>query len=156
MDVKLQLDFSEVTVGGGIEVTYDATRLEFASFAFAPDPTMLLQTGPGDAETAQPLEVGSGWLILVPPYGVSGHLDVGTFTFRPLAEGFAFVATGPSAMVPGPFYSPTPSDDALTVSFDAATVEVIPEPGFAISITLGGMMLFGFTWAKRTRPHRHQ
>ena len=45
--LDLELEFSDVTAGGGIEVTYDASRLTFISFQFsteagAPDASEIL------------------------------------------------------------------------------------------------------------------
>ena len=43
-DIRLQ--FSDVTVGGGFEISYDPTKLEFLDFTFVNDPQMLIQMAP--------------------------------------------------------------------------------------------------------------
>jgi hypothetical protein len=136
--VDLEIDFADVTVGGGVEVTYDATRLRFVSFEFQAEQSFLL-TGPALREVAQPLEIGNGWMIFAPPFGVSGLQTIGTLTFTPMAEGEAFVQTAPSLISPGPFYPPDGASP-LTVMFGGATI-VVPEPGFATGLAIGGVLL---------------
>lgn len=144
--LDLEIDFAEVTVGGGVEVTYDATRLQFDSFVFTNDPNFLLM-GPAQGETAQPLEIGFGWLVVTPPFGVSGPHTIGTLTFLPIADGTAAVDTGPSASSPGPFFAPGGATP-LVVDFQDATVEVVPEPAVGVGLASGIAALVGM---KRNR-----
>ena len=136
--VDLEIDFADTTVGGGVEVTYDATRLSFDSFEFKTDPSFLLG-GPDPGEVGQPLEIGFGWLIFTPPFGRSGFNTIGTLTFTPVAEGEAFVQTTASLIDPGPFYS-LDGASPLSVTFGGATI-VVPEPGFATGLAIGGVLL---------------
>ena len=140
--IDLEIDFSDVTVGGGLEVTFDATRLAFDSFVFTADPNFLL-LGPAPSETVQPLEVGFGWLIIGPPFGVTGAHSIGTFTFTPLAEGSAFVQSAESVSSPGPFFAPG-GVSPLAVSFDGASINVVPEPGIAAGLAMGSLALCFF------------
>lgn len=128
--LDLEIDFSELTVGGGIEVTYDAARLEFVSFSFSEDPNFGL-TGPVDGDPTQPLEIGAGWFVAEPPFGVSGLHTIGTFLFRAIGNGSAAVSTAESSITPGPYFSAS-SSTPLVVSYNSATINVgsiIPAQG---------------------------
>ena len=146
--VDLEIDFADVTVGGGVEVTYDATRLSFDSFEFKSGLDFL--SGPDPGEVGQPLEIGAGWVLFTPPFGVSGLQTIGTLTFTPVAEGEAFVQTRASSNSPGPFASPG-SSSTLFVTFSGATIDV-PEPGFATGLAIGAVLLFVMRerWAYRS------
>ncbi|MGE4605344.1 MAG: hypothetical protein AAEJ52_01235 [Myxococcota bacterium] len=120
--LDLEIDFAEVTIGGGIEVNYDATRLEFVSFTFSGDPNFGLK-GPADGDQTQPLEIGAGWVVFEPPFGVSGLHTIGTFLFRAIGNGSAAVSTTESPINPGPYYSPN-SPAPLVVSFNNAAIDV--------------------------------
>jgi hypothetical protein len=120
--LRLEIDFTDVTVGGGVEIMYDATRLEFVSFTFSGDPNFGL-TGPANDDPDQPLEIGAGWLVVSPPFGVTGIHTIGTLLFRPIASGSATVSTRESGINPGPFYSSS-SGTPLVVVYSGATVNV--------------------------------
>jgi hypothetical protein len=123
--LDLEIDFSELTVGGGIEVTYDAARLEFVSFSFSEDPTFGL-TGPVEGDPTQPLEIGAGWFVAEPPFGVSGLHTIGTFLFRAIGNGSAAVSTAESPITPGPYFSASNSTP-LVVSYNSAMINVGPD-----------------------------
>jgi hypothetical protein len=120
--LSLEIDFTDATVGGGVEIMYDATRLEFVSFSFSGDPNFGL-TGPADDDPDQPLEIGAGWLVVSPPFGVTGIHTIGTLLFRPIASGSATVSTRESGLNPGPFYAAS-NATPLAVVFSGATVNV--------------------------------
>ena len=122
--LNLEIDFTDATVGGGVEIMYDATRLEFVSFTFSGDPNFGL-TGPADGDPNQPIEVGAGWLVVSPPFGVTGIHAIGTLLFRPIASGLATVSTRESGINPGPFYSAS-SGTPMVVVYSGATVNVGP------------------------------
>ena len=123
--LNLEIDFIDPTVGGGVEIIYDATRLEFVSFTFSGDPDFGL-TGPVDDDPNQPLEIGAGWFVTIPPFGVTGMHTIGTLLFRPIASGSATVSTGESAINPGRFYPGGGGATPLAVVFSGATVNVGP------------------------------
>ena len=120
--LDLEIDFAEITLGGGVEVSYDASRLEFISFTFSGDPNFGL-TAPPDGDPAQPLEIGAGWAIFGPPGGVSGLHTIGTFHFRTIGSGSAIVSTAASPSFPGPFFSPN-SSGPMEVAFESATIQI--------------------------------
>lgn len=122
--LDLQIDFAEITLGGGVEVSYDATRLEFVSFTFSGDPNFGL-TGPADGDPTQPIEIGAGWAIFGPPGGVTGLHTIGTFRFRAIGSGSAAISTAASPTFPGPFFSPS-SGGPMVVLFESATIQVAP------------------------------
>jgi hypothetical protein len=122
--LNLEIDFTDATVGGGVEIMYDATRLEFVSFTFSGDPDFGL-TGPADQDPNQPLEIGAGWLMVSPPFGVAGIHTIGTLLFRPIASGSATVSTRESGLNPGPFYSAS-TGTPMVVVYSGATVNVGP------------------------------
>jgi len=122
--LNLEIEFTDATVGGGVEITYDATRLEFVSFTFSGDPDFGL-TGPAANDPNQPLEIGAGWLVVSPPFGVTGIHAIGTLLFRPIASGSATVSTRASGINPGPFYSAS-TGTPMAVVYSGATVNVGP------------------------------
>ena len=147
LSIELEIDFAQATVGGGVEITYDAARLQFDEFTFSNDPNFGLM-GPVPGETLQPLGVGFGWLSLSPPFGVSGLHMIGTLTFVPLAEGQAIVQTGPSLISPGQFFGPG-SPSPLVVDFEAASVHVVPEPTLSVALCSGVVGLSSLVTRRR-------
>ena len=147
LSIDLEIDFAQATVGGGVEITYDAARLKFDAFTFSGDPNFGLM-GPAPGETLQPLVVGFGWLSFNPPFGVTGFHTIGTLTFVPLAEGQAIVQTGPSLISPGQFFGPdTPSP--LASDFEAASVHVVPEPTLSVALCSGVVGLSSLVTRRR-------
>ena len=136
--LDVEINFAEATVGGGFEIDYDPTRLEFLDFTFVNDPQMLIRTAPAAGSTAQPLVFGAGWLVFTPPFGVVGQKPLGTLRFRPVGTGQTLIDVSPSAISPGPFYPPQSSDTPLVVEYVDEVVTVVPEPGFA-SLALCGV-----------------
>jgi len=136
--LELEIDFSEVTVGGGVEITYDASRLEFVSFVFSPDPFFGL-SGPADGDVTQPLTIGAGWFIVNPPFGVSGLHTIGTLTFRPIGNGSASVTPSESPVNPGPYFSPSSSTPQVVV-YEGATIDIGAVPAVPAMGTLGRLI----------------
>ena len=120
----LEIDFTDVTTGGGVEVTYDATRLTFISFTFSGDTNPAFDSGPMPGETTQPLTIGAGWFIVDPPFGVTGLHTIGTFRFEAIAVGSAGLATAESPTSPGPWFGPGPGGP-LSVTYEGATVDIV-------------------------------
>jgi len=144
VDIVLELDFAEVTVGGGIEITWDAAIFAFDSFTFAADPELVIMDGHPDGggnPQTQPAEIGAGWLVLAPPNGISGLRTIGTLSLSPVMVGRATIATTGSASNPGPFFPPGVGMPPLSVSYEGATVYVVPEPGIAIGLLFGVALL---------------
>ncbi len=160
--LDLLMNFTDQTVGGGVEIRYDS-NFEFVAFQFDPAFLQVANFGlgsPAVGETAQPLEVAFGYFNFVnPTQGLSGSYTIGTFTFNAINEGAGkFVLTDPSPLSPGPFYSPTDSVNPLVVSFGDTQIEilpagatVIPEPTSAILMGLG---LAGLGFFPGPRPNR--
>lgn len=147
LSIDLEIDFAQTTVGGGVEITYDAARLRFDAFTFSDDPNFGL-LGPAPGETLQPLEIGFGWFSF-PTSGVSGLHTVGTLTFVPLAEGQAIVQTGPSLIAPGQFFGPGSPSSPLVVDFEAASVHVVPEPTLSVALCSGVVGLSSLVTRRR-------
>ncbi len=152
--VDVGIDFDDSTVGGGFEVTYDPSLLEFVDFTFVEDAQMLLRTSPPAGSTARPLVIGAGWLVLAPPFGVSGVRQLGTLRLRPVGEGNALLSVGPSAVSPGPFYSPAASTEPLAVEYVGTSVVVVPEPGFTSLAAHGALVVFGLGASRRAASRR--
>ena len=55
--LDLEIEFTDSTSGGGVEVSYDAGRLDFISFTFSADPGApdFALAGPMDGDPNQPL-----------------------------------------------------------------------------------------------------
>lgn len=153
-DIRLQ--FSDVTVGGGFEISYDPAKLEFLDFTFVNDPQMLIQMAPPAGTTIQPLVFAAGWVILTPPSGVTGERSVGTLRFRPVEEGPALVDLSAStAMTPGPFYPPLAVPTPLEVDYADATVTVVPEPGLGAIMGPGLLVLAGLSRTRKANARGH-
>jgi hypothetical protein len=151
--LELEIEFLDVTVGGGVEITYDASLLEFVSFTFSQDPNFGL-LGPGDGDPAQPLEIGAGWFTVEPPRGVSGVHTIGTLLFRAIGNGVASVSTSESPISPGPYFSAS-SSTPLLVSYHSAAVNIGPVavPALGVFGRLTCCVLL-FLIAIRTVSHR--
>jgi hypothetical protein len=150
-DVTLEIDFSDPTLGGGVEVTYDSARLGFLSFDFAPglgdDPAFRLS--PASGSSAVPLVLAFGSFD-----GLGGALTIGTLHFEALSPGAAGLATGPNAQPAGPFVSAV-SFDVQAVDFRGASLLVVPEPSSLSLLGVGVAAVAGLAWrGRRARPRR--
>jgi hypothetical protein len=121
--LDLEIEFTDSTSGGGVEVSYDANRLVFISFTFSADPAgpNFGLVGPADGDPNQPLEIGAGWNV--PVSGVNG---IGTFLFRVIAGGSAAVSIAESPLIPGPWFDSQSPFGELVVSFGSAMINGIP------------------------------
>jgi hypothetical protein len=142
----LVMDFDAETQGGGVEVLYDSSLLEFQSFTF--DPVLPDDVGfrcwpfattptcnDGPANT---IEIG--WGVLFSPALTGTHV-VGTFLFEALVDGFTNISLASSVGFPGPFYDT--SGNIISPELSGATVSIglisIPEPGSAL-LFAGGLL----------------
>jgi hypothetical protein len=124
IEVDMGLVLSEITVGGGIGVEYDATRLEFVSFRFDPTGPTSFTSAPVDGSQAQPLAISGGWATLTPPFGVSGTQPFGTLTFRVISDGNATISAVDGIAPFGPFAGATGTP--LVVTDASITINVDP------------------------------
>jgi hypothetical protein len=119
VELELALQASDSTLGGGIRIHYDSSRLRFERFLFDPglgaDPQLQLQpVGGSDDEVL---------LVAFGHYdGLSGSRTIGTLTFAAIAEGIASFSTEADGFEAGPFV-----DDAgapLSFSYGGAAVAI--------------------------------
>ncbi len=147
--LDLMMDFDDVTVGGGVEITY-SSDLTFLSFTFDPGFTAnfgLLSPAPG--ETVLPLEIAFGWLIFTGIGGETGKYTVGQLTFHAAGVGpAAIVTTAVSSSLAGPYYGPANPSVPLAVEFGSATLTIVPESKTAFLLGLG---FIGLAWMGRVR-----
>jgi hypothetical protein len=145
--LALWLDFSDdPTLGGGIDVFYDDTLLDFIGFEF--DATL------GDDLAFRRLpDVQAGelnGLAFGDFNGLSGPARVGQFSFQALAEGEVTLGMAANDAPAGGFFSAV-TFSAQSPQFIGAAVQVsaIPEPAsYALFLMgLGGLM----TWLRRRR-----
>ena len=121
IQVEMGVDLTDFTVGGGVGVEYDQTRLEFVSFRFDPEGPPNFHSSPTDGSQAQPLAIGGGWAKLTPPVGVNGFQPFGTLTFRVISGGNATIsAFGGIA----PFGSFAGANGTLTMIDTSMTINV--------------------------------
>ena len=139
--IDVLMDFDEVTIGGGLEITFDSSELTFLTFRFDQNFTANFGTlAPADGETVLPLEIACGWLDFSGGGGPTVPTTVGQLTFRAEGPGpVAIVMTLPSGSNPGPYYSPGNSGGALDVAFGSASLSVlpVPEPESALLLVIG-------------------
>jgi len=155
--LDLTMSFDELTVGGGVEVSYDSTVLTFLSFSFDPAFTgnFGLQ-GPAAGSNVIPLEIGFGWFV-GPGGGETGAHTVGQLMFRADGTGpSTIVATSSSLLSPGPFFGPANLSSPMVVEFRSADIEIgtlsqnaLPEPSTALLMGFGLVGLAG--WGGRVR-----
>jgi hypothetical protein len=125
IEVDMGLDLSEITVGGGIGVEYDETRLEYVSFRFDPMGPTSFTSAPVDESQTQPLAIGGGWVTLTPPFGVSGVQPFGTLTFRVISDGNATISAVDGIAPLGPFAGTTGTPLVMT---DASMIINVDPP----------------------------
>ena len=120
IQVEMGVDLTDFTVGGGVGVEYDQTRLEFVSFRFDPAGPPNFHSSPTDGSQAQPLAIGGGWAKLTPPVGVNGFQPFGTLTFRVISGGNATIsAFGGIAPFAGANGTLTMIDTSMTINVSA-------------------------------------
>lgn len=136
---QLTMDFiDDATLGGGLDLFYDDTVLQFVSFAFdsglGDDPDLRRQPDvlPGELDA---LAFGNF-------AGLIGPSLVGTFTFNTLAAGSVNLTLAQNDSVAGGFYSAN-TYDAQSVTLNSAIVNVsaVPLPGALWLLVSGAGML---------------
>lgn len=142
VELILQMQFDEATLGGGVDLLFDPSVLDFVSFEFDPglgdDPGFRLT--PSSPINGNLLVLGFGDFN-----GIAGSRAIGTVTFDAVGVGVANLSTSPNAQPAGPFVSAASPLDLLLVDFEASTVTVVPEPGTLGLLILGsgGLVLLG-------------
>jgi hypothetical protein len=144
---ELHMDFSsDPTLGGGIDIFYDSTMLQFVSFVFDAslgddlavrrDPDVLTGTLNG--------------LAFGKDTGLSGPSIVGVLTFDTLALGTTSLSLADNISPAGGFYSAV-TFDPQSVDYQGAEVTIAPVPvPAAVWLLLSGMTLIG-TLVRRQR-----
>ena len=147
--IDIGMDFDEITIGGGFEISFDPLELSFLTFRF--DQNFTANFGlltPADGENVLPLEIAFGWLDFSGGGGPTVPTTVGQLTFRAEAPGaMSIVIVSPSASNPGPYYSASDFSTPMVVEFGAATVNVTslpdPESGLLLVVGLIGLARLG-------------
>lgn len=127
VSLQLTMDFSDdATLGGGLDLFYDDSILQFVSFTFDPglgdDPDFRRLP---DALTGELDALAFGNFA-----GLSGPSLVGTFLFNTLTSGTVNFTLAQNDTVAGGFFSAN-TYDAQTVTLNGASVNVsaVPLPG---------------------------
>ncbi len=140
--LTLQMQFDEATLGGGVDLLFDPSVLDFVFFEFDPgledDPSFRLT--PLSPINGDRLVLGFGDFN-----GIAGSRLIGTVTFDAVGLGIANLSTGPNLQPAGPFVSAASPLDLLLMEFEGSTVTVVPEPSPLGLLILGsgGPILFG-------------
>lgn len=128
VDVNLEMDIrGEATLGGGLEVLYDHTMLEFVSFT--PDPA--LADDPAFRDFITPVVSGEGisqnGVVSFGSFdGISGARRIGTLTFvpkTPSTVGIAHISFARNASPYGAFYG-AETYTAQPVKYENAAISI--------------------------------
>jgi len=146
VSLQLMMDFSDdATMGGGVDVFFDDSVLQFISFVFdaglGDDPDFRRQP---DVFSGELNGLGFGEFN-----GLSGPSLVGTFTFNTLASGSASFSVAENDFPAGAFFSAT-TLAAQFVDFQGATVKVsaVPVPA-AAWLLFSGLAVVGAVSRRR-------
>ena len=138
--LQLMMDFSDdATIGGGVDIFYDDSVLQFVSFVFdaglGDDPAFRRQP---DVLSGELNGLGFGDFS-----GLSGPSLVGTFTFDTLASGSANFSLAENDYPVGAFYSAATYEVQL-VGFQGAAIDVsaVPVPA-AAWLLFSGLAMVG-------------
>ena len=154
--IDIFMDFDEVTIGGGFEVTFDSSELTFLTFRFDQNFTANFgMMSPADGETDQPLEIAFGWLDFSGGGGPTVPTTVGQLTFRAGGPSpLTMVMMTPSGSNPGPYYSPGNSSPLLAVEFGSVAVAVVALPAIVPEPESGLLLVAGLIGLAVSRQHK--
>jgi hypothetical protein len=139
LEVTLLFDFSDPTVGGGLDLIFSRSVLQFESFAFSDDlgRDPAFDLAPGAGSTADPLVIAFGNFA-----ELSGQRTIGTARFEALVDlvlggaGPSLVSGRDNAAPAGPFYGSGP----LLLSVQYQGLSGVPEPATLVLLA-GGLVL---------------
>ena len=145
--VNLYMDFSdEPTLGGGLDITYDNSYIDFLSFSFDENFLSLSDssmTCPGAAFCTPVDQWNSVSNIAFGNFnGISGPALVGTAVFQTTATGYTTILTTATSGSAGPFVAlSTYAPQSVTFAGTNVTVSAVPLPA-AFPLMLGGLCVF--------------
>lgn len=130
---------SDITLGGGFDITWDPSILQFEG---------LVNAGLGDPSFGRDPDILPGLLEswgFAEFNGLTGPALVGSveFSVLPGPAGSTFVSTGPTSGIAGPFVSGVDFVTILTVDFNSVEVSRVPIPAAAWLFASGVAMLAG-------------
>ncbi|HEX9628119.1 MAG TPA: hypothetical protein VGA00_14355 [Acidiferrobacterales bacterium] len=139
------MDFSDdPTVGGGIDIFYNSSLLQFDTFVF----NGALGDDPAFRSTPTVLANELNGLAFGSFTGLSGPAVVGTLSFTALAAGTATLTTADNDTPWGGFISAT-TGTAQAVTYTGADVTITPIPlPAAVWLMLSGVALIGTHWRR--------
>ena len=148
ISLQLNMDFSDgPTIGGGIDIFYDSSRLSFASFTFSPslgDDVGLQRQPDVLTNTLNGLAFGNF-------NGLSGPSMVGTLTFNTIGMGTALFTMADNVLPAGGFFSSaTFAPQTVTYQGTSVNITAVPIPA-ALWLMLSGMASFGFLFHGKRR-----
>lgn len=135
-ELRLDFDFSaDPTLGGGVDLAYDDSRLQYTGFVFSP----ALGDDPSFRRLPDNLPDRLVGLAFGNFNGLRGPGEVGRFSFVALADGVASLNLAANVAPAGSFISLL-TFSPQTVAFGSTQVQVsvVPEPARAL-LTLAGL-----------------
>jgi hypothetical protein len=142
VQVQLFMDFTESTLGGGIDVFYNSSILDFLSFTF--DPAMLAMSDPSFTRTGDDFVGEVNGIAFGNFAGIVGSHLIGTLNFSTIGIGSSLLTLAVNDSPAGPFVS---NVTFLPMEVDfTSTAEVIvtPLPAAAWLMISGLGFLVGF------------
>ena len=150
VSVSLMMNFSEATIGGSVDLSYEPGGISFSSFSWNTslwtdaNLSLVLQGINLPADPADPMTIHFGFLAQSgAAAGLSGqNLLIGTLVFNALTPGTSMITTAYSLSSTGPFYNATAPFPEMAISFGSAQITVhpapvVPEPSTALLFLVG-------------------
>ena len=150
VSVSLVMNFTDATIGGSVDVSFEPGAISFSSFSFNTllgtdaNLSLVLQGTNLPADPADPMTVHFGFMAQAEATaGLSGqNLVVGTLVFDAVAPGTSTITTAYSLSSTGPFYNAEAPFSEMVVSFGSAQIAVtpapvVPEPSTALLFLVG-------------------
>lgn len=149
VSIDLLMDFSDnPTLGGGLDVIYDGTALDFLSFTFDSTFTSVTDSSfscPGASGCPSIDQANKVFNIAFGNFsGLGGPFKVGTLIFNTLTPGTSLLSTAETTGPAGPFVSAS-TYQPQSVTYLGSSISTVPIPAAIYLFASGLLGLVGFS-----------